>query len=159
MQQSLSMDRDVVPWYHESKLQEWYIEQQFTITEIAAKVGHSVSLVQKHLIDAGIPRRNSSGAWSTHATFRTVLDTGMEEASGTHFTVRIHRLVMVAEHGFDALRNREIHHRNRIPFDNRPKNLELISAVDHTVLHHREDNMADDQTKLSEFKERSDGDT
>jgi len=45
--------------------------------------------------------------------------------------VPIHRLVAVAEYGFDAVVDKEIHHKNGMPWDNRPENLEPLSKEEH----------------------------
>lgn len=50
-------------------------------------------------------------------------------------TVLVHRLVKLAEVGFDALKDRDVHHRNTIKWDNRPSNLELIDRGEHTRRH------------------------
>lgn len=49
---------------------------------------------------------------------------------------RIHRLVAVAEYGFDAVSGNDIHHTNNHRCDNRPSNLEPISRSEHATLHH-----------------------
>jgi len=48
--------------------------------------------------------------------------------------VYVHRLVYVREHGFDALNaDDEIHHKNAIPWDNRPSNLEALAPAEHAA--------------------------
>jgi hypothetical protein len=50
-------------------------------------------------------------------------------------TVLVHRLVKVAEVGFDALKNKDVHHKNTIKWDNRPSNLERIDRGEHARRH------------------------
>jgi hypothetical protein len=50
-------------------------------------------------------------------------------------TVRVHRLVAIAEYGFDAVSGNVVHHKNQIPWDNRPENLEPMSRGEHSELH------------------------
>jgi transcriptional regulator with PAS, ATPase and Fis domain len=50
----------------------------------------------------------------------------------------IHRLVAVAEYGFDAVVENHVHHKNHIPWDNRPSNLELMSQEEHYRYHAEE---------------------
>ena len=49
--------------------------------------------------------------------------------------VYIHRLLAVAEYGFVEVCDKEIHHKNRIPWDNRPENLEPLTTEEHKRLH------------------------
>jgi hypothetical protein len=54
---------------------------------------------------------------------------------GTTDSVGIHRLVMVAERGFDAVADKHVHHKNGVRWDNRPENLELLSRTEHAERH------------------------
>jgi len=49
--------------------------------------------------------------------------------------VRVHRLLAVAEYGFDAVADMDVHHKNGIPWDNRPVNIEPMDHGEHTKLH------------------------
>lgn len=46
-----------------------------------------------------------------------------------------HRLLAIAEHGLDAVKDKEIHHQNTIPWDNRPENLKPVSPEEHKEIH------------------------
>lgn len=46
-----------------------------------------------------------------------------------------HRLLAVAEYGFEAVKGKEVHHKNGIPWDNRPENIDLLAKEDHQRLH------------------------
>ena len=48
---------------------------------------------------------------------------------------RFHRLLAVAEWGFDAVKGMVVHHKNDIPWDNRPENLELMTPSEHMRYH------------------------
>lgn len=50
-------------------------------------------------------------------------------------TIQIHRLVAIAEYGFEAVENSHVHHINSIPWDNRPSNLIPLTPSEHR---HRE---------------------
>ena len=45
--------------------------------------------------------------------------------------VYVHRLLAVAEYGFDAVKNKEVHHKNGIPWDNRPENIKVVGIKQH----------------------------
>lgn len=49
--------------------------------------------------------------------------------------VYIHRLLAVAEYGFDTVCQNQIHHKNEVAFDNRPSNIELMDIQEHASYH------------------------
>lgn len=69
-------------------------------------------------------------------------------ASSNSEYLPIHRLVAVAEYGFDEVDGNHVHHKNGVRFDNRPSNLEVLSNSEHTK---RESN----NTPLAERLERA----
>lgn len=78
-------------------------------------------------------QRASGGGRGTRLRYEVV-----ESPEGT---VRLHRLLAVAEWGFEAVQGRQVHHVNRIPWDNRPENLALLTPSEHSRLHHTEDDL------------------
>lgn len=54
---------------------------------------------------------------------------------GTEHRVLVHRLIAIAEYGPEAVAGNVVHHKNGCKFDNRPSNLEVLSAVEHSKLH------------------------
>lgn len=148
-QQTLQMDREIWIWDTPENLEKLYWDKMMTLKEIASLVGVSITTVHRRMKDQGIPTRGP-GQWTTLSTYRTSRD-GTEEASGSHHSVDIHRLVMVALYGIDAPKNRDVHHKTKIPFDNRPDNLQLLSHREHTTLHNRLENLPEDQATLFKF--------
>jgi len=47
----------------------------------------------------------------------------------------VHRLLAVAEFGTEAVKDQHVHHKNEIPWDNRPENLELLTPAEHASHH------------------------
>ena len=47
----------------------------------------------------------------------------------------VHRLLAVSEYGFDAVMGNDVHHKNGIPWDNRPSNIEPLNRSDHLKEH------------------------
>jgi hypothetical protein len=68
--------------------------------------------------------------------------------------VAVHRLLAVAELGFDAVTSDiDVHHSNGIPWDNRPGNIELVPKGDHAALHSTgRDNYEDKDTPYRDKK-------
>lgn len=54
---------------------------------------------------------------------------------GKQHSIRVHRLLAVAEWGFDDVIGKDVHHRNGIPWDNRVENLQLVSKRQHLEIH------------------------
>jgi len=54
-------------------------------------------------------------------------------------TVKVHRLLAVAEYGVEAVKDKVVHHKNGVKWDNRPGNIELYTPEKHTELHARKD--------------------
>jgi hypothetical protein len=50
-------------------------------------------------------------------------------------SVFVHRLLAVAEYGFDAVCGMDIHHKNGIKWDNRPSNIVIMDHAEHVRLH------------------------
>jgi hypothetical protein len=49
--------------------------------------------------------------------------------------VPIHRLVMVSEVGYTEVVDKDVHHKNGVPWDNRPENLALMDRKEHISYH------------------------
>jgi len=112
------------------RLREMYIDERRSPKEIAEELGVHFSTVYRRLDRHGIER-------APKMKFNTVGD-GYEEARDPEGErVYIHRLIAVAEYGFDAVAGNDIHHKTGIPWDNRLSNVEPIGHGDHTGLHSR----------------------
>jgi len=71
---------------------------------------------------------------------------------GYHARVRVHRLLAVAEYGFDAVVGNDVHHKNGVRWDNRPENIEPMDPSEHRRHHglERADEQRELMTKLRE---------
>jgi len=54
--------------------------------------------------------------------------------------VLVHRLLAVAEYGYENVCDNVIHHKNGIRWDNRPDNIEVMTRSEHSKLHAEMDN-------------------
>jgi len=60
------------------------------------------------------------------------------EHRGKKKTIVSHRLVAVAECGFDEVAGNHVHHKNGWEFDNRPENLEVLTPAKHAEVHYED---------------------
>lgn len=114
-------------------LKKLYIRENMTQQEIADKTGVSQHHVSVALREHGIDTRDVSD-YIIHP-FVGYHPKGYIEArcqsNGNSDRFYLHRLLVVAEYGFDAVKGMDVHHKNGIGWDNRPENIELLSPSDH----------------------------
>lgn len=141
-------------------LERQYWDEKRSATEIAEGCGVATSTIYRAMRRFGIPRRGYSEAnqiafnredapgfhegrdhplWQEHATYHIEggrsLD-GRYPLWGSWYKnechqVRVHRLLAVAEYGFEAVAGSVVHHKNGLKWDNRSENLELTDPVKH----------------------------
>lgn len=131
------------PWQSKEVLRELYAEQELSQSEIAAKFDTQQTTISKWIRRFGIetPVWYEAGKQARRverAFFFT--DQSGYEISGTRVgetakNIQIHRLVAVANEGIEAVRDKVVHHKNGIPWDNRPGNLVLMDGSEHKRLH------------------------
>lgn len=131
------------PWHDEDLLREMYFEEGMSQQDIADHFGTTQSVIcdwfRRHEIETPTYAEAGQLARRVNRTaFRTTKD-GYEISESrvgeeTH-RARIHRLVVVAEYGFDTVTGNVVHHRNEIPWDNRPRNLVPMSDSEHKQYH------------------------
>jgi hypothetical protein len=124
-------------------LDEMYWGQKLSSVDIAELCNCSQSTVRDWMEKHGIERRSKSVALQNkHASFGTNAD-GREcwrshsrETDGRP-NVFVHRLLAVSEYGLESVTDNVVHHKNEIPWDNRPQNIVLLSDAEHKQ-HHAE---------------------
>jgi len=133
----------------EQELRKLYVDEARSITEIANELGASYPTVDRHIrhyeLNAELcsdKRKIKQRARDGEAVlFRTWSQHGYEiweprsSDCDPASSVLHHRLLAVAEYGFDAVVDKQVHHKNGIPWDNRPENIEPISQRDHIAKH------------------------
>jgi len=120
-------------------LQRKYVQEGLSLSEIADDCGTCTENVRRwaHKHDL-----NVKGVKSKHPNYFTRKN-GYEVVrdyfDGDIVEVRIHRLVAIANGELDPSEvngsQKHVHHKNRIRYDNRPDNLEVLSASDHMKIH------------------------
>lgn len=128
------------PWRDEMALRRAYIGGDKTTTELAEAWGCSPSTISnwlnRHDIETG--GESMRGARKQYAAMFTMpaRSTSYEVwADNRENHVQVHRLLAVAEYGFDAVADKEVHHTNQVPWDNRPENLKVLSKEEHSSIH------------------------
>jgi len=131
------IDKPSKPYRDADTLRRLYWEEGKSSREIAAKFDVSKPTILKALRDFGIQiRKPNDGKMPPLFTDSWGYTRWKHEHDGDRYGVYVHRLLAVAEHGFDAVAGNDIHHKNGVSWDNRPANLEPIDHADHASKHH-----------------------
>ena len=131
------------PWKDPSTLDQLYRDEGLSTRAIGNRLGCSHATVQYWMEKLDIDSRPArcNGGRGNFAPFRTRKD-GYEywTASDGDDTdaLLVHRLLAVSEFGFDAVCDMHVHHRNRLGWDNRPDNIEVMTPGDHARHHLKE---------------------
>jgi len=138
------------PWSDEETLKQLYYEDKMSTGEIAEELGCTDEVVRYWMEKHGLERRNLSEASKNLApTFYTNKD-GYEMVCNSNAMyencdeVRVHRLVALLDNDMESVSQKVVHHKNGIKWDNRPKNLELLSNDEHGMIHQEEMHDIDD---------------
>ena len=129
------------PWRDKEKMIEKFAEGLSQV-QMAEEWGCSQDTISRWKNRHGIDMNQShrSGQHSDIPYFRTK-ETGYEVVGswngdrGCSDRVYIHRLLAYLEVGLEGLEDMYVHHKNRIPWDNRPENIEVMTAEEHGSIH------------------------
>lgn len=133
------------PWRDEDVLVELYHEKGLTLEQVARELEVDWKTVFNWMDHHGIERRSHGeskrmSSLRKPAPFHTDKE-GYElwrfNYDGVSHPIGVHRLLAVAEYGFEAVRGKYIHHRNEVPWDNRPENIVPMDPRDHQHHHHQ----------------------
>lgn len=135
--------RETWPWHDPELLEEMYHEREMSAVEIAEQFPCSPAGIRGTMERHDIPRREPWEHLEKPSGMKILRRSGHECISfgvdgNTHYYA-VHRLLAIAEFGLDEVAGKVVHHRNGIPWDNRPDNLELIeSQSEHARMHSAE---------------------
>lgn len=134
-------------------LEKLYVEQRLSTTEIAEKLDCGSSTISvwldKHGIDSrsrveGVRERfdKTGPSMSTSTQGYETFQVENEKENG-RTVLKHHRLLALLKYSPSELEGKLIHHKNEVPWDNRPENLELMSKSEH-MKHHNKGKSLDD---------------
>lgn len=123
-------------------LHNLYVVQRMSDSEIASYFDVSRSTISywrnKHNIEAITDKERSRYKPATFYIDNEGYEqwnNGTDQNGDGGESVRVHRLVAVAMHGLDAVKDKSIHHKNGFKRDNRHKNLEIVDQSEHLKTH------------------------
>ena len=122
-------------------LYEHYIEKEMTQQEMADKIGCGQHTISKYLRKNDIETRDRTDyvkhpkpMWHPKGYIEFI-----HNYNGERYRFYHHRLLAVAKEGFDAVKDKDVHHKNGIGWDNRPSNIEVKDSSDHYSEHRKEE--------------------
>lgn len=133
---------DDYPWRDKETLEEMYHGDGMTCEEIGNELGCSNHTVGDWMERLGIEKRSPSkrvamgkqkGPVGFHLDSRGY-EIVQSRYYGENDTTGVHRLVAVAHHGFDAVCDSHVHHKNGVRWDNRPSNMGVLSPGEHATI-------------------------
>lgn len=133
-----SLTNNETPWRDRSLLSDLYWKDELTQRQIADRLGCGRTTIVRWMDRLDVPTTHDIGVSHSIEKWNERPEREKWMESGSRTSVLVHRLLAVAEYGFDAVAGNEVNHRNKHQFDNRPANLEPLSQSDHHALHTNE---------------------
>ena len=140
-----------------------YLDEKMSGHEIASKIGMSANAVYSFMDDIGIEKRSRSDSAKLKEMPDEVVETGAPEwvydemrkspanltvnnnghvqwripDRGKYRSLGVHRLTAIMDGAdpHDVFGGMHVHHKNGVPWDNRPANLEILEKGEHHSLH------------------------
>lgn len=123
----------------EEWLREQYQQERRSAQDIADELGCSEYCVFYWLDNHNIETRESPvNQYYSVTTDGTGYERFHATINGNTRKVKHHRLLAVAEFGLSPVQDKEVHHQNNIPWDNRPSNITLVEKSEHARQHAQE---------------------
>lgn len=130
-----------------------YVDKERTMRSIGNECGVSPATILKWLRRHGIESRTATEHLKKDTVTFVQLRRGYVRATAKRPNgvdqdyCMVHQLVAIADgadpHKVFSNGDYHVHHKNEVPWDNRPDNLELLSSSDHAKLHGQKRNCAE----------------
>lgn len=112
-----------------------YVDYKYSTHEIANALNCGATTISRRLNEMGVGTRPSYKEHPPYFGLHPDGERGYEVIRHNGNFVYHHRLLAVAEYGIDGVRDKHIHHKNEIKWDNRPNNIEPLSPKEHMEKH------------------------
>jgi hypothetical protein len=144
------------PWRRPLLMKRLYVDEELSGEEIADELGCAPSTVYYWLEKHDIERRGAVDRRVPYVRLEMNNFGHMvwQQSKSANFKSRafpVHRLLAIAEHGTDAVAGNHVHHKNGIPWDNRPENIAVLTPSEHQSIHGK-DNAIPDEELLDELR-------
>ena len=137
-------------WVSEENLRNLYHEQSLSLRDIGNKFGVDSETVRRAMEENEVKTRDRL-EYQKHRWLEIKSINGypafQEQSFDENSTIKVHRLLAVAEYGIDEIKDMHVHHRNGVRWDNRPGNIELLSPSEHMQIHAEEREMWKESNK------------
>lgn len=129
------------PYTDKKKLKELYVDSDLSVREISNELDCTTFTVMEWVNKFGFEKRGRTiGERSEYANYWTDkngYERWLTAYKDTTEHIFVHKLLAIAEYGFDKTKGSVVHHKNHIPWDNRPDNIQLMGRGEHTRYHNK----------------------
>lgn len=133
------------PWRDKELMEFLYIEEGLGAQSIAKEMDCGENTIYRWLNKHNIPTRSATQDKPIQLDLSS---NGYEKwrhrCGGDRHSITVHRLLAVAEFGFDEVVDKEIHHINHNSWDNRHDNIIPLTTEDYLKLHNNPNLSLDD---------------
>jgi predicted DNA-binding protein YlxM (UPF0122 family) len=140
--------------YKDKETLENLYNSDYDMRDIAEEFDIALGTVQ-HWMDKFDIERCGGSAGYDYAKYS--VNKGYPRWSSQREYIFVHRLLAVAEYGFESVCDKQVHHKNGIRWDNRPSNIELMNEHSHMSYHWSGESNPQSkltQTEVAEIKNR-----
>jgi len=129
------------PYKDPEWLREKYVGEGMSQSKMADEVGVSGTCIgywmDKYDIETHHGEMTSNNFYTRTVNGKSAYEFVDVHEDGGTTSVRVHRLLAVAEYGVEAVKGSHVHHINNLSWDNRADNIVPLPPGLHTKVHHR----------------------